>query len=133
MTKKIASFIRMRLISFKYAFIGLWDMLTTEPNAWVHGTVTIFVLFLCWWLNVSWDELALVVLAIVAVWLAEVFNTVLELVMDYVSSKQYSPLVKRAKDISAAGVLVAPIGAVVVGLSVLGPPFFERVSELFGL
>lgn len=130
MIKKIIFFIRTRFKSFRYAFRGFRDMVLTEPNAWVHGTVTIIVLFLCWRLRIGEVEFALIILSIMSVWAAEAFNTVLELMMDYVSSKNYSPLIRRAKDISAAGVLVASLGAGVVGVSILGPRLVERILKM---
>jgi diacylglycerol kinase len=129
--QKVQIFLRSRLRSFSHAFSGLRDMLVTEPNAWIHAAVTSFVLFMCWWLQVSRDEFAHMVLAIITVWAAEAFNTVLEITLDFVSSKQYSPVVKRVKDISAAAVLVASMGATVVGIVILGPLLWVRITAFF--
>jgi len=66
------------------------------------------------------------VLAIVSVWTAEAFNTAFEFLAD-VSSPGFHPLVKKAKDVAAGAVLIAAIGAAVIGLLVIGP----YVIELF--
>jgi len=63
----------------------------------------------------SW---ALVALAIALVVTAELLNTALEAVVDLVSPEEH-PLAKRAKDIAAAGVLVASLGAAAAGAIVL--------------
>lgn len=125
--------VRSRARSLRYAFSGLRDMLFTEPNAWVHAAMTCLALFFSWWFRIGRIKFALVVVAIVAVWVAEAFNTVLEILMDFVAFRQYSPIVKRAKDISAAAVLIASIGAIAIGVTVFGRPIFEQISELSGI
>ena len=50
----------------------------------------------------------------------------LEALVD-LASPDYHPLAKSAKDIAAAAVLVGALGAVVVGLLILGPPLFEKI------
>ena len=128
MRQKKTFSVKSRIQSFALAFAGLLDMLTTEPNAWIHATATVFVLGLSWWLRIERKEFALIVGAIVAVWVAEAFNTVLELMVDMVAPKQYSVMAKRAKDIAAAAVLVASLGAVVIGIAILGPSLYTRLS-----
>ena len=123
--------IRSRRRSLGHALAGLRDMLITEPNAWLHATATVLVLVLCWCFHVDQKGFALIVVAIVMVWVAEAFNTVLEIMMDFVSSQQYSPIIKRAKDISAAAVLIASIGAVAIGVAVLGHSLWNSHSTFF--
>jgi len=60
------------------------------------------------------------VLAIVGVWMAEALNTAFELLCD-VASPQFHPVVKQSKDVAAGAVLISAMGAVVIGLLVLGP------------
>ena len=119
---------KSRLRSFSYAFIGLRDMLWTEPNAWVHAFATALALGLAFWLQVGRVKLCILILSIVSVWAAEAFNTVLEIMADLVVVDRYSRIVKRAKDIAAAAVLVASMGALAIGLIVLGPPLLERLN-----
>ena len=59
-------------------------------------------------------EWALLVAAVVLVLVAEMLNTALELAFDLVHPEQHQ-LAKAAKDIAAAAVLVACVGAVAVG------------------
>jgi diacylglycerol kinase len=68
------------------------------------------------------------ILTIMAVWMAEFMNTALEAVVDMTMPDPH-PLAKVAKDVAAAGVLVGACGAVLVGLLILGPPLWAR---LFG-
>ena len=123
---KKQSFRKKRIRSFRHAFRGLKDMIRTEPNAWIHCIVTVAVLGLAWWLQLDWVKICLIVLVIVSVWTAEAFNTVIEIVLDFVTP-EYSVIAKRAKDIAAAAVLVTVLGAVVLGFAILGPALWEKL------
>ena len=123
--------IESRVRSFAHAFAGLWDMLATEHNAWIHALATFLALDFAWWLGIDRKGFALIVIAIVMVWVAEVFNTVLEIMANLAVGQRYSKTVKRAKDIAAAAVLIASIGAVMIGVAILGPPFYERMAPFF--
>ena len=132
MQKKLKFSPRARVRSFTYAFTGLWDMLRTEPNAWIHAFATVAVLGLAFWLQVGRVKLCVLILSVVSVWAAEAFNTVLEIMADLVVVDRYSRTVKRAKDVAAAAVLVASMGALAIGLIILGPPLYERLAMFRG-
>lgn len=112
--------ISARMRSFAYAFTGLWTLLKTQHNAWIHAAATAAVVAAGCYFNVSAAEWSLLVIAIMAVWSAEALNTAFEFLAD-AASPDYHPLVKRAKDIAAAAVLIAAAGAAVIGALVLGP------------
>ena len=71
-------------------------------------------------LGVSRLEWALLVFAIALVWTAQGLTTALEWLCD-VAAPEYHPLVKKAKDVAAAAVLLAAIGSALIGLLVFGP------------
>jgi len=125
--KKLIDFIASRVQSFCYAFAGLRDVLVTEHNAWIHAIFTVIVLSLALWLQISFLEFVLIVVVITLVWVAEAFNTVLEIVVNMVA-RRYSNVAKRAKDIAAGAVLVAAIGAAIVGVCILGPPLLDKLG-----
>jgi diacylglycerol kinase (ATP) len=107
---------RRVLRSFGYAGAGLAAILLTTPNFWVHLLGAAVALLISLLLGLPPFELALVVLTIGLVLAAEAFNTALEALGD-VASPDYHPLIKRAKDVSAAAVLIAALTAVgVAGL-----------------
>jgi len=60
-----------------------------------------------------------------AVWSAEAMNTAFEFLAD-AASPGFPPLVKHAKDVAAGAVLLAAIGAVVIGLLVFAPYLVGR-------
>ncbi len=115
-----------RLRSFKYAFEGLWYVIRTQHNAWIHAVFTVAVLVLGFWLRVTPFEWALLVLCMMAVWMGEFLNTAVEAVVDMVSP-EFHPLAKTAKDVAAAAVLLGAIGSAIVGLIIFGP----RLMTLF--
>jgi diacylglycerol kinase (ATP) len=116
-----------RLASFRYALRGLGVLLGSQHNAWIHAAATAAACALGVLLGISTLEWCAVVLAIVAVWVAEALNTAFEFLCDAVSPER-SPQVERAKDVAAAAVLVAAAGAGVVGLFVFGPALLRAAA-----
>lgn len=122
------NFTRGRLFSFKYAFAGLRHVIVSQRNAWIHAAITVAVVILAAFLNLTLRDWALLVLAIGLVWMAEIFNTALEALVDLASPQQH-PLAKIAKDVSAAAVLVGVITSILIGLLILLPPLIEQLSH----
>ena len=124
------SFLKDRIESFVNAFAGVKDILLTEHNAWIHAIFTLIVLYLSWWLRINSLRFIMILIFICLVWIAEAFNTVLELVIDIVSP-QYCQAAQRAKDIAAAAVLFASLGALIAGLILLGPSLPDAATLVF--
>jgi diacylglycerol kinase len=78
------------------------------------------VLALAFALGLSQVEIAILILTIVLVLILEAVNTVVETVCNLVSPG-YHPLVKRAKDVAAAAVLLSALAAIGVALVLFGP------------
>jgi len=106
--------------SFGYAFEGLGLMVRTQPNFVVHLAAAVVALAVSVLLRLSLLEIAVVVVTIALVLVVECVNTALESLCDLVSPEVH-PLVKRAKDISAAAVLLAATGAVFVAALLFVP------------
>jgi diacylglycerol kinase (ATP) len=70
--------------------------------------------------SISALEWCAAVLALSLIWAAEGMNTALERLTDLVSPG-FHPLAGMAKDIAAGAVLLASIGAAVVGVIIFGP------------
>jgi len=113
--------------SFRYAFAGLWHTLRGQRNARIHLSIAIMVIIVGIALNLNESEWAIISLTIGFVFVAELFNTVIEAVIDLVT-EEYHPLAKQAKDGAAAAVLAAAMTAVAVGLLILGPPLLTRLG-----
>ena len=95
-------------------------MLRTQPNFWVHLALGVAALGLGVVLRLGAVEFAIIVLTIALVLVLECVNTTLETVCDVVSPT-YHPLVKRAKDVSAAAVLISALASVAIAVLLFGP------------
>jgi diacylglycerol kinase (ATP) len=114
------SLLRRRAASFGHAFRGVGAALRSELHLQFHAVATVLVIGLGFYCRLSATEWALVALAVASVWAAELFNTAIETLTNLVSPG-YHPLAGRAKDVAAGAVLLAALGALVVGTLVFGP------------
>lgn len=117
-----------RLASFPHAARGIGRLLR-EPNARIHLVATLAVVSAGAAFHVTRLEWIALVFAIVLVFVAEALNTALESLAD-ATIPDHHPLVGTAKDVAAGGVLLAAIGAVVVGALVFVPRFVEMSRQL---
>jgi diacylglycerol kinase (ATP) len=115
------------LKSFSYAVAGVVDLIKSQRSARIHLTWTLATAGLVWWLRLDAEQIAIVALAVAAVWSAEAANTAVEFLADRVT-REKDPLIGRAKDVAAASVLLAALGAIAVGLVILGPPILRKVG-----
>ncbi len=115
---------RRRVLSFKYAFGGLWAALKEEPNLKIHFIIALMVILAGFWLNLNKSDWILVILIIGLVISVELTNTAIEAVVDSFIDKQH-PGAKLAKDISAGAVLVVSIIAAISGILIFLPYFLH--------
>jgi diacylglycerol kinase len=108
------------IAGFGFAFRGLWYTLRTQRNARVHVVIACLAIAMGIVLHISAVEFAMIFVAISSVFIAEMFNTVIELCVD-LASPEYNQLAEIAKDVAAGAVLLSAMLAVVIGLFVLGP------------
>ncbi|MBA2692520.1 MAG: diacylglycerol kinase family protein [Rubrobacter sp.] len=76
-------------------------------------------------------EFAVLFFAIALVMAMELVNTAVEAIVDLVSP-EFDPLAKIAKDAAAGAVLVASIGAAIVGAIVFGARAIELAASILG-
>lgn len=115
------------LAKFRHASDGFFTALRTERNLRIHCVVAVLALIACFLLKVPPFGWIAVIVMIVLVISAELFNTALENLCDKVCPEQ-DPFIKRAKDASAAAVLVCALGAVVVGLAIYIPVLIQMLG-----
>ena len=113
--------------SFSFAAAGIAYMIRHQTNAWVHLAATGVVIGLGLWLRLDRIECCFLVLATGLVWSMEAANSAIELLADAVHPAHH-PLIGRAKDVAAGGVLLAAVAAAIVGVIVILPPFLVRVG-----
>ena len=109
-----------RIRSIACALRGIRIMVASQQNAWIHAAATVVVGVAGVMLGLSWAEWCWIVLAVTAVWTAEALNTALEFLTD-VASPSFNPIAGKAKDVAAGAVLLAVIGAVLIGALVFVP------------
>lgn len=114
---------RARVKSFRFALEGIGAFFQGEHNAWLHFMATVAVFTLATMVGVTKNELLALVFAIGFVWVAEMFNTCIERVMDFVSDQRHKEI-KFIKDLAAGAVLTAAVTAVAVGAIVFIPKLF---------
>jgi diacylglycerol kinase len=108
------------LRSFAFAGQGAWHAVRTQRNMRVHVAAAIAAVIAGIVLKISAVQWACIALAIGMVLVAEIFNTVIEAMID-LQTQQFHPLAKIAKDGAAGAVLVASITAIGVAVAVFLP------------
>ncbi len=117
------------LNSFKYAIQGFFSAFKTEKNMKIHTLAMFIVIVLGIWLKLNPIQWCLIVVAIVLVISAELFNTAIETVVDMISPEK-NEKAKIAKDISAAAVLAVAIGAAIIGIIIFIPIIKSLYSHI---
>lgn len=100
-------------------------MFRETPNAWIQLAATVPVILLGVLFRLSPREWLALVIVTGAVFSLEAVNTALERLSDYACNKEIHPLVKKAKDLAAAGVLIAALTALIVGVIIFVPKVVE--------
>lgn len=110
--------------SFRYAWAGISYAFQTQRNFRIHTGVGSIALLLCWTLQVSNIEVAIVCLTVGAVLVMEILNTALESLVDLTVGQTYHELAKIAKDCAAGAVLMAAVVALLIAVLIFAPPLW---------
>lgn len=100
--------------SFNYAIDGVFEAIRSERHMKFHGFATVIAVMVSIFSDMNRYEIIALGGAITVVWVAELFNSAVESVVDMVTS-EYHPLAKKAKDIAAGAVLISSLYAIFVG------------------
>lgn len=100
--------------SFQFAFQGILYCFLTQCNMKIHIVLAVMALLFGFLLKFSIIEFAILFLTISMVFMAEMFNTAIETIVDLVSP-EYHRLAKIAKDVAAGAVLCTAVTAAVIG------------------
>lgn len=110
--------------SFRIAITGIIYLFIYHRNMRIIFLSGIAAFLLGIYLKLSGMELAALCITITLVFIAEIFNTAIEMVID-ISIRKYHTLIKLIKDIAAAVVLIASLNAVAVGIILFGKKIFK--------
>jgi diacylglycerol kinase len=112
--------LKSRLNSFKYAFDGFKTLLFEEHNARIHLFVAFFVVIAGFYFHISNTEWLFIITCIGFVFFAELVNSSIENIADFISPQKHSSI-KKIKDLAAAAVLTSVIAAVIIGIIIFLP------------
>ncbi|MBU0731999.1 diacylglycerol kinase family protein [Patescibacteria group bacterium] len=106
--------------SFKYAGRGFWYILKTEQNFKVFLAFSVIVIVLMIVLKLDAWEMIVLIGLIMLLLVLELLNTIFEKVVDILRPRIHT-YVAIIKDMLAAMVLIASVGAAVIGLMIFVP------------
>jgi diacylglycerol kinase (ATP) len=116
--------LRRTLYSFRHAGRGLGWAISSQANLRVHLLAALVVVTAAILLRFSLIEFVAMLLCFAIVIAAELFNTTLEVLIDYAWPERH-PMIGRAKDVAAAAVLAAAIFTAAVGILLFGRHLFH--------
>ena len=115
------------LVSFKYAFSGVYYVLRTSRNFKIQLIFALTSLIIGCLLQISLSNYVILISTIMSVLILEILNTSIESIVDLAVKKEFSNLAKISKDTSAGAVLLASINSVIIAVFI----FVPKIKLLF--
>ena len=116
------------LKSVNFAIEGILHAAKTQRHLRYHFYTAAVILLISYILGVSRTEFLIIALSVIAVLLAEMFNTAIEAMVDIILP-EHSEKARVVKDIAAGAVFVTAFGVAVIGYLILSPylhDFFQK-------
>lgn len=117
---------RKKGIGLKHAWHGIKVVFKLERNFKIHVVMGLLVILLGVVFNIATFEWLVILLVISSVLVAEIFNSTIEKLLDYLNPAIH-PSAKIIKDLSAAAVLTTAFTAVIIGLII----FIPKIIHVF--
>lgn len=99
-------------------------MIKEEHNARIHLFATICVIIAGVFFKISLNEWIAIIFSIGLVFSLEIINSSIENIADFISPEKHE-MIKKIKDLSASGVLISAITALMIGLIIFAPKIFK--------
>ncbi|WP_170138771.1 diacylglycerol kinase family protein [Oceanobacillus chungangensis] len=115
---------KQKKIGFSYAWNGILETIKTESNFRFHLIATSFVVICSFILQISLFEWAIILLTIGLVLVAEITNSAIEAIIDYVRPEIH-PAAKVIKDAAAGSVLIAALISIIIGCIIFIPKILD--------
>jgi diacylglycerol kinase len=112
--------------SFGYAINGILIAVKEQLNLKIHLLALLCVTVTGFFFQLNITEWAIILLTFGLVLVAEIFNSAIEYLVDFVSPEHHEKAGK-VKDVAAGAVLISAIIAVIVGLLIFGNKFLTLV------
>lgn len=110
--------------SFKLAALGIYYLFLYHRNMRIIFLLGITAFLLGVYLELKGIELVILCITITLVFMAEIFNTAIEMLMNMLTTK-YHARIKLVKDIAAAVVLLTSLNSVAVGYTLFIRKLFK--------
>lgn len=117
--------LRSRLLSFRFAAKGIARFFKEEANARIHLAATVAVVAGICYYHITGMELIALLIVTGLVWAAEIMNTAIEHLVDFISPG-YHPKAGLIKDLAAGAVLVLSVTALITGLVIFIPKILDH-------
>ncbi len=114
--------------SFRYAAKGITTVVREEQNFRLQLLAALVVIALMLVLDLRVLEMAMLTLAMVIVLVLELMNSIFERMVDILKPRIHH-YVEEIKDIMAGTVLVASLGALIIGVLIFWPYFVTLVGK----
>lgn len=118
--KKVNFSIAKRIKSFGFAFNGLRILFHEEHNSRIHFFASVLVIIAALLFKLNTYEWIAIIFSIGLVITAEIINTAVENIADFLTTEQNNHI-KKIKDLAAAAVLVSALTALTIGLIIFLP------------
>mgnify|MGYP001039322702 CR=1 FL=1 len=112
--------LRNWIISANHAIEGILHAAKNQRHVRYHLIVAVIVLFLGYSLGITRLEFVAIAICVMIVLLAELFNSIVEMIVDRLSP-EVSDFARTVKDMAAGAVLLVAIGSALVGYVILFP------------
>ncbi len=109
-----------RLKSFGFAYNGLKILFQKEHNSRIHLIATLIVIIISFIYDLNASEWLAIIFSIGLVFTAELFNTAIENICDFISIEK-NEKIKIIKDLAAAAVLISALTVSIIGLIIFLP------------
>jgi len=107
------------LAALKYALSGLISAFKSQLNLRLHFFAISLVIMAAIYFQINYYEWLILISIIFNILVLELMNTSIEQTTDAITV-EFNPIIKKAKDISAAAVLIYALYAVTIGLIIFG-------------
>jgi diacylglycerol kinase (ATP) len=111
---------RKRIASFRHAFNGIRLAISNEHNMRIHLFAALLAIGAGFYFQLTFGEWIVLVFAIGFVFAAELFNSAIESIADFISPGHHIDIGK-IKDLAAGAVLVSAIAAIIAGILIFWP------------
>ncbi len=111
--------------SVMYALNGLRLAFRSQRNFRKHLVIALFTFSIAFFLKVSLIEFCIILFANMFVLVCEMFNSVIEFVIDAYYKNKWAKLAKLSKDIAAGAVLLSATVSAIVSLLIYASKIYE--------